>query len=306
MLLSLKRLPLLTDMPDAALAASYAHCRKVARSAARNFYYGFVLLPVPKRDALCALYAFMRGIDDISDEPGPIDARQKRLEQQRSELDRVLTGGPTNDAVWLALRHTVAHFRIPQRYLHDLITGAQMDLSISTYETFDDLRKYCYHVAGAVGLCCLHVFGFEDSQAPEFAENMGIAFQLTNILRDVREDLAMGRVYLPREDFARFNVSMEDLQKNSSSRPVAEFLRFQTNRAREFYSLGGRLLPLLNVDSQAAVWAMARIYSGILSKIQKRGSEAVSGERVRLSAAEKSWILLRAKLGWIETWPAKA
>jgi len=248
----------------------------------------------------------MRGIDDISDESGETKEKQSRLEQQRSELDRVLSGGATNDAMWLALRHTVAQFRIPPRYLHDLITGAQMDLSVSVYETFDDLRTYCYHVAGAVGLCCLCVFGFENPRAPEFAENMGIAFQLTNILRDVREDLAMGRVYLPREEFVRFNVSIEDWHNNSSSKPIVEFLRFQTDRARQFYSSGWKLLSLVNADSRTALWAMARIYSEILSKIEKAGPQAVSGKRVRLSAAEKSWILLRAKLGWIDTWPAKA
>jgi phytoene synthase len=293
-----RRLP--TDMPDAAVAASYLHCRKIARSAARNFYYGFVLLPAAKRDALCALYAFMRGIDDISDEPGAIEEKQKRLEQQRAELDRVLSGGDTADPVWPALRHTVAKFGIPPRYLHDLIAGAEMDLTVSSYDTFDELRSYCYHVAGAVGLCCLHVFGFDDPQAPEFAEKLGIAFQLTNILRDVREDLAMGRVYIPREDFVRFGCTAEDFEGSSSNESLAELVRFESARARDLYREGWKLLPLVSADSRAALWAMARIYSRILERIEARGLAVVTGDRARLSTAEKIWTLLRARTGWFK------
>ena len=285
-------------MPDAAAAASYLYCRKIARSAARNFYYGFVLLPAAKRDALCALYAFMRGIDDISDGPGAIEEKRWRLEQQRAELDRVLSGDDTGDQVWPALRHTVANFGIPPRYLHDLITGAGMDLTVSSYEAFEELRNYCYHVAGAVGLCCLHVFGFDDPQAPEFAEKLGIAFQLTNILRDVREDLAMGRVYLPREDFVRFGCKAADFEMSSSNESLAELVRFETARARDFYREGWKLLPLVSGDSRAALWAMARIYSGILEKIGMRGLAAVTGQRARLSTAEKIWIFFRARMGW--------
>lgn len=284
-------------MPDAAVEASYQYCRKLARSAARNFYYGFVLLPEAKRDALCALYAFMRGIDDISDEPGAVEEKERRLEAQRAELNGVLAAGSANGPAWLALRHTVTRFGIPQRLLHDLIDGAEMDQRIAKYQTFDELRDYCYHVAGAVGLCCLYVFGFSDSRAPEFAEKMGIAFQLTNILRDVREDLAMGRVYLPSEDFAKFGCEAGEFSRNNPAQ-VAGMLRFETQRAREFYREGWKLLPLVSADSRAALWAMARIYSGILAKIEQRGGGAWTGERARLSTAGKVWIFFRAKMGW--------
>lgn len=286
-------------MPDAAVESSYRYCRELARSAARNFYYGFVLLPSAKRDALCALYAFMRGIDDISDEPGSIELKRQRLQAQRAELDRILAGGKINEPAWPALRDTVNHFSIPTRYLHDLITGAEMDLSVADYGTFDELRRYCYHVAGAVGLCCLYVFGFRDPQAPEFAEKMGIAFQLTNILRDVREDLAMGRVYLPREDFAKFGCEVRQFGENSATARALEMLRFETARASDFYREGWKLLPLVSADSRAALWAMARIYSGILHKIERRGIQVLSGERARLSTAEKVWIVFRAKIGWL-------
>ena len=286
-------------MPDAAVENSYRYCRQVARSAARNFYYGFVLLPSAKRDALCALYAFMRGIDDISDEPGSNESKRQRLQTQRRELDRILAGGNTSEPAWPALRDTVKRFGIPPRYLHDLITGAEMDLSVTNYETFDELRRYCYHVAGAVGLCCLYVFGFTDPQAPEFAEKMGIAFQLTNILRDVREDLAMGRVYLPREDFAKFGCEVRQFGENSATACTLEMLRFETARASDFYREGWRLLALVSADSRAALWAMARIYSGILHKIERRGIQVLRGERARLSVAEKVWIVFRAKIGWL-------
>jgi phytoene synthase len=184
-------------MPEPVLLSdSFAYCRRTARSAARNFYYGFRLLPAEKRDALCALYTFMRGVDDISDEPGDIAAKTRALAQCRAQMDRALAGEFDSDPVWPAFREVMSRYQIPTRYLHDLISGAEMDLTVSRYETFDRLREYCYRVAGTVGLCCLHVFGFSDPEAPELAETLGIAFQLTNILRDLRKDYQIGRIYL--------------------------------------------------------------------------------------------------------------
>lgn len=288
------------DMPEPAVAAAYLHCRKIARSAARNFYYGFVLLPDAKRDGLCALYAFMRGVDDIADEPGTLEDKSKGLGALRAEMDRALAGGETSDPVWIALRHTVSHFGIPRRYLHDLISGAEMDLTVSSYETFEDLRKYCYHVAGAVGLCCLYVFGFTDPQVPELAEKLGIAFQLTNILRDVRGDQAMGRTYLPREDFAKFGCDAREFNESRAAKGAVALLGFEAERAWQFYSEGWKLLSMISADSRAALWAMARIYSGILEKIEKRGFAVLHGEPARLSTAEKLWILFRARMGWFK------
>ncbi len=295
-----KALHLPVDMSDTAVAASYLHCRKIARSAARNFYYGFVLLPDAKRDALCALYAFMRGVDDIADESGALEEKRKRLGQLRLEMDRALAGTEPSDPVWTALRHSVSHFGVPPRYLHDLISGAEMDLTVSSYETFEDLRKYCYHVAGAVGLCCLYVFGFTDPQAPELAEKLGIAFQLTNILRDVRGDYAMGRTYLPREDFAKFGCDSQEFGESTSSQGAVALLRFEAERAWQFYREGWKLLSMVSADSRAALWAMARIYSGILDKIERRGFAIVNGGPARLSTAKKLWILLRARMGWFK------
>lgn len=288
------------DMPDAAaVAASYDHCRKIARAAARNFYYGFMLLPGAKRDALSALYAFMRGVDDVSDEPGALEEKRRRLSELRAEMDRTLAGDDEGGAVWPAFRHTVATYGILPRYLHDLISGAGMDLTIASYETFDELREYCYRVAGTVGLCCLHVFGFSDPQAPELAEKLGIAFQLTNILRDIPRDFAMGRVYLPREDFRQFNCEPSQLASGKVSAEIAALMRFEADRAWQFYRDGWPLLDLVSEDSRAALWAMVRIYSGILEKIEARKFGVLAAPPARLSTGEKLWVLARARMGWL-------
>lgn len=286
-------------MPDgAALAGSYAHCTRVARVAARNFYYGFLLLPAEKRRALCALYAFMREVDDISDFPGEVEGKRLCLAERRAAMDRALAGDFDANPVWPAFRHTVTHYGIPPRYLHDLISGAEMDLTVSSYETFERLREYCYRVAGTVGLCCLYVFGFDEPRAPELAERLGIAFQLTNILRDLPKDKEMGRVYLPQEDLARFGCDAADLSAAQPSAPLVSLVRFEAERAWEFYRQGWPLLDMVSEDSRAALWALARIYSGILEKIEARNYDVLASPPPRLSAAEKVWILARARLGW--------
>lgn len=285
-------------MPETvSLEISYAHCRAAARSAARNFYYGFRLLPAAKRDALCALYAFMRGVDDISDEPGELACKRERLAERRAQLDRVLMGHVDGNAIWPAFRHTVTHYGIPTRYLHDLISGAEMDLTTYRYETFQNLREYSYRVAGTVGLSCVSVFGFTDAKAVDLAERLGIAFQLTNVLRDVAADFKMGRVYLPQEDFRRFGCSEEDLQRLPQSAALREMIHFEARRTRQFYREGMGLMPLVSKDSQAALWALARIYFRILEKIEARNYDVLSGPPARLSAAQKLWILGKAQLG---------
>lgn len=287
-------------MPEnVTLGSSYRHCRQLARAAARNFYYGFRLLPAAKRDALCALYAFMRGVDDISDEPGALEDKQQRLRERRAEMDRALAGHAGGNPVWRALGDTVTRYSIPLRYLHDLISGAEMDLTISSYEAFDALREYCYRVAGTVGLCCVHVFGFTDPQAPELAERLGVAFQLTNILRDVRKDFEMGRVYLPQEDFRRFGCHPGRLGDATPNPGFLGLMRFEAERAWEFYPAGGKLVDLVNEDSRAALWALVRIYAGLLEKIEAARFDVPLSRPARLSAARKVWILVRARMGWL-------
>ena len=189
--------------------------------------------------------------------------------------------------VWPAFRDTLERYNIPSRYLHDLISGAEMDLTVNVYETFDRLREYCYRVAGTVGLCCVHVFGFSEPRAPELAERMGIAFQITNILRDVPKDFAMGRIYLPLDDMARFGCDARDLRQTHADAKFVELIRFEAERAWQFYSEAWQLLDLVEEDSRAALWAMARIYAGILEKIEQRRYDVLASPPARLSSAEK-------------------
>ncbi len=299
------------DAANFALAASYAECRRIARSAASNFYYAFFLLPRPKRDALCALYAFMRRVDDVSDAAGVVAEKQRGLARWRAAFDAALAGegiatrperGEAAEAqrVLPALADTIRRYAIPPRYFHDLISGAEMDLSVAAYPTFERLREYCYRVAGTVGLTCIHVFGFRDPRAPDLAEKLGLAFQLTNILRDVPRDFQMGRVYLPQEDLERLGIPPDDLGRGRLTPALADLLRLSADRAWKFYEEGAELVRLVDADSRAALWALVRIYSGLLREIEARGCDVFSS-RVRLSATQKAEFLVRARLGlWSE------
>jgi squalene synthase HpnC/squalene synthase HpnD len=288
----------------AALQRSYDHCRRVARDSASNFYYAFYMLPRPKRDALCAIYAFMRLVDDVSDAPqsaagpaGECALKRAALSRWRALLDKCVAGDTNGHAILPAFADAIKRYRIPSRYFHDLISGAEMDLLETRYATFEALQEYCYRVAGTVGLTCVHVFGFQDPHALELAETLGTAFQLTNILRDIRPDLALGRVYVPAEDLTRFGCSVAELQHGTVTAPVRELLRFEAERAWRFYREGVRLIGKVDADSKAALWALARIYSSLLARIEERDFDVFSA-RVRLNAAEKARILLRARLGW--------
>jgi 15-cis-phytoene synthase len=279
------------------LAASYEHCRTVAKTAARNFYYGFALLPPAKRDALCALYAFMRHADDISDSDAELKTKSERLSAWRSTLTRALHGEYGGSRILPAFHHTVKQYRIAEVYFQDLLCGAEMDLSVDRYETFDQLRRYCYCVAGTVGLCCVHVFGFRDPAAMELASKLGIAFQLTNILRDVREDFAMGRVYLPQEDLVRFGCSDRDIAANTASAAFVDLMKFEADRAWRFYEEGVALQRLIDEDSRAALWTLTRIYSGVLRKIETIHYDVLARPHPGLSRFEKAWIMVRAGAG---------
>jgi len=279
------------------LAASYEHCRNLAWAAARNFYYGFALLPSAKRDALCALYAFMRRADDISDSEGNVQDKSKGLRAWRNALDQALQGEYNGSKLLPAFHHTIEHYKIPAQYFHDLMSGAEMDLHVRTYDTFDDLSRYCYCVAGTVGLCCIHVFGFEDRRALDLAPKLGIAFQMTNILRDVAVDFSMGRIYLPQEDLRRFGCTEQDLSGAVASPAFVQLMRFQADRAWRLYEEGSVLLELVNRDSRSALWTLMRIYSGILAKIESIHYDVLARPHPGLSSLEKAWIMLRAGTG---------
>lgn len=272
------------------LAASYAECHRVARAAGSNFYYAFYLLPRTRRDALAAFYAFMRLVDDASDEPGDLAAKRRTLARWRAAFDAALAGdAPAEHAVLPALADTLRRYHIPARYLHDLISGAEMDLTEASYPTFDRLREYCYRVAGTVGLTCTHVFGFRDPRALDCAEKLGLAFQMTNILRDVAADFAIGRVYLPAEDLARFGLAPAGLGAGRISPALRDLLAFEAARAWQFYREGAPLIALVDAESRPALWGLVRTYSSLLARIEARSFDVFSS-RVRLSLVEKMYI----------------
>ena len=299
------------------LTTAYGVCRHIARSSAKNFYYGFMLLPARKRNALSAVYAFMRHADDLSDDPGM--APQERREKLAGFIDsyhRALETGHTDDPVFLALRDSQLRYKIPMELLDQLVAGTTMDVRdhpskptaglpgtpmeekeapgapLVVYPTFADLYGYCYHVASVVGLVCIRIFGYRGPAAEQLAEHLGIAFQLTNILRDVKEDASMARVYLPQEDLEHFGVTAEELGSGAPMEKLRPLLEFEAQRARQYYQAADLLLPLIEEVSQPALWAMVEIYRGILDRIEARQYDVYS-ERVRLSLGDKLKILAR-------------
>jgi phytoene synthase len=275
-----------------AVASSYRYCRRVARSRARNFYYSFVLLSRPQRDAMCAMYAFMRYCDDLSDEPG---ATRAAIDGWRADLEQALAGHFSGHPVWPAFHHAVRQFGIPHEYFSEMIDGVASDLEPRRIETFDQLHRYCYQVASVVGLTTVHIFGFDSPAALPLAEKCGVAFQLTNILRDIREDAGLGRIYLPAEDLRRFGVSEDDLRAGVLSPGFVELMRFEAARARAFYEESRPLIELVRRASRRSLWALIEIYSRLLERIEGSGYD-VFARRIRLSAREKAAIVLRALL----------
>jgi phytoene synthase len=259
---------------------SYRVCRQIARSRARNFYYSFLLLPDQKRLAMCAVYAFMRVCDDLSDEP---EASLERLAAWRADLDSALDGGCPAHPLWPAFSDTVRRYGIPRRYLHEMIDGVSSDLTGQRMETFDDLYRYCYHVASVVGLTITHIYGFEDPRALELAEKCGIAFQLTNIIRDIKEDRALRRDYFPADDRRRFPEE-------------GALLRHYGERAKTYYAEARPLLDLIHRDSRPSLWAIMEIYRRLLERIE-RSDYDVWVRRIRVPTAEKLWIIARAWMG---------
>jgi 15-cis-phytoene synthase len=257
---------------------SYAYCRHVARTQARNFYYSFLLLSKPQRDAMCAIYAFMRYSDDLSD--GPDAGTADAMDRWRQELANALDGKYGANPCWPAFHDTVRRYRIPHRYFHEMIDGVSSDLQPRDIQTFDELYQYCYQVASVVGLTIVHIFGYEAPQALILAEKCGIAFQLTNIIRDVKEDQEKGRVYLPKEDRDRFPE-------------LKELLAFEASRARQYYAESRPLLDMVHPGSRRSLWALIEIYRSLLDRIEASGYDVMS-RRIRLQGWEKAGIVVRA------------
>jgi 15-cis-phytoene synthase len=278
---------------------AYTHCESLTRRAAANFYYGIRLLPPQQRRATCAVYAFARRVDDIGD--GPIDPREKLelLDSAEHALQNLSTA--SLDPVMVALADTYERFTLPDSALDDLIAGVRMDVVGATYESFEELLGYCRRVAGSIGLLCLAIFGArtpegtsESERARELADDLGVALQLTNILRDLVEDAANGRVYVPREELVRYRLSTDGRFAGEEGQLDA-FVRFQARRAGEWFDRGLELVPLLDRRSGACVLAMASIYRAVLRRIEADPEQA-RRERTSLPIWEKGWVATRSLL----------
>ena len=283
------------------LNKAYAACRAVARSKAKNFYYAFVALPMPRRNAICAIYAFMRRADDLADDDNlSREERASRLGEWTAAWRGVCQGAETADSVFVAVRDATERFAIPLSLLDELVAGVTMDLKPETgkgpdtYATFDDLYRYCYGVASVVGLVCIRIFGYKDASAERLAEETGVAFQLTNILRDVAEDAERNRVYLPLEDLRAHGVPLESLLHRAPGAPPTAgeraLLGSIGRRAEGYYASAHRLLPLIDRESRPAMWVLISIYHRLLKRIQEADYDVFS-RRARVPLAQKIGIL---------------
>ena len=281
------------------LSHSYAVCRGIAKREAKNFYYAFIALPTPRRNAICAIYAFMRKADDLSDDESiPSDERRKRLDAWLKDWRAASQGVPTSDPVFVAVRDATARFAIPLSLLDELVAGVTMDLDRAesggpdTYASFNDLYRYCYLVASVVGLVCIRIFGYTDPRAEKLAEETGIAFQLTNILRDVAEDAERNRVYLPIEDLAKHGVALDSLLHRGAGKPPSEneraLLMEIANRAENYYRSAERLLPYIDAESRPALRVLVAIYHALLKRIERADYDVFS---------RRASVPLRQKLG---------
>jgi 15-cis-phytoene synthase len=298
------------------LDQAYAACRAIAKREAKNFYYAFLALPEARRNAICAIYAFMRQADDLADDESlPREERRRRMDAWLGTWHDVLCGGDSADAVFVATRDAVARFGIPAKLLDELVAGTAMDLDHArtdepdTYATFDELYRYCYLVASVVGLVCIRIFGYSDPRAEKLAEETGIAFQLTNILRDVAEDAARSRVYLPLEDLAAHGVSVRGvLDRKPGAPPNAEeraVLSAIGERAERYYQSAKELLPLIDRESRPALWVLVRIYRRLLIRIQRADYDVFS-RRASVPTFVKLEILAvgMMRMGWARIWRA--
>ena len=291
------------------LSESYEACRVLTRRTAHNFRFSFLTLPREQRRAMNALYAFNRITDDLGDDESlPVDERREQLAEWRESVRAVLAVVPTDAALILnpqrstfdrylpAIRDMVVRHRVPHEYLFAVIDGVELDLHPVEVATFEELEQYCYHVAGAVGLCCIHVWGFRDDPAvKQLAIDCGRALQLTNILRDLAEDADRGRVYLPREDLVRFGYSADDLHRRVRDQRFRDLLRFEADRAKTYYASGERLFDYLEPPGKPILRAMLDIYGGLLREIERRDFDVFS-QRVSLPKWKKLWYAGRAML----------
>jgi phytoene synthase len=274
------------------LDADYRRCAEITRQSSSNFYYAFMLLPAERRRALYSVYAFCRFVDDVADDES-IREPARLLERWREELARVYGEGTPTRAISRALADAVSHFSIPRVHFEELITGMEIDLSRKRYATFEELRSYCYRAASVVGLICIEIFGYTNPDAKVYAENLGIACQLTNILRDVKEDADKGRIYLPQEDLARFGVSEEEILKGVYSDAFFRLMEFEARRAQDYYERAQQAFPPEDRGTLLTAEAMRLIYGSLLARIVS-AHYRVLDRRLSLSAPHKLYLVGRA------------
>jgi 15-cis-phytoene synthase len=275
------------------LEQAYGHCGAIARAEARNFYYGFVLLPSERRAGIYAAYAFSRRADDAVDGEEPLDERLDAVSRLRRELDLCAAGEPPrDDPVLVALADAIPRFGIPRRHLDALIDGVEMDLTVSRYPDYPALEVYCERVAGAVGLVSLHVFGFRDPRAPGYAGRLGVGLQIVNIMRDVAEDAGRGRIYLPADEMRAHGVGEDDLLAGRVTPGFQALMAQQGARARRLIDEGERLLPLLDRRARMCVAMMSGLYREVLAEIEARDYDVFAG-RAALSAPRKMALMAR-------------
>ena len=265
-------------------------------SRATSFYYSFLVLPAEKREAIVAVWDFCRAVDDAVDEAPDHDEARRALGRWREELARLYEAREPLTPQGIALHPAIQRFALPRAAFEDLIDGVAMDLERRRYETFEALRQYCLRVASAVGLICVEIFGYRDARTREYAIELGIALQLTNILRDVAVDLERGRVYLPLEDFARFGCREEDLRAGVVSAKVRDLLKFQGERARQYYRRAEQVLPDADARGMVAARIMAAIYLDLLKAIERANYDVFSGP-IRVRRARQAFL---AAVTWLK------
>ena len=287
----------MTAAPPPMSAGTMRYCRAVTRARARNFYYGLKLLPEPRRSALYAMYAWMRRADDLADESSvdPETARG-RIAAFRAATASALAGHTDDhDPVLIGLRETAARFPLSSQHFSDMLDGQLDDLNGRCYETFEELREYCGRVASSVGRLCIEIWGYADDRAPAFAAERGLAFQLTNILRDYAEDFDAGRVYLPAEDFQRHGLEPGALRQWVDGERCRQFVLEQVERAASSYRRSAPLDEMITASCRPTLWAMTAIYRRLLDQVAREPARIALGPRLRLSAARKGAIAIAAK-----------
>ena len=277
------------------LDESYALCDKITAERARNFHFAFSVLPKERYRAICALYAFTRTADDLSDDESDPAKALENARQWRGTFDAALAGDVSRHAIMPALADTFKRYNIPPEYMHDLITGTEMDARQNRYETWADTYVYCYRVASVIGMMTIHVFGFDDPRAMPLAEKMGIAFQMTNILRDIKEDSERNRIYLPLEDLKSHGISEAQMLECKDSPALRALVKFETDRAWQHYEDAQPLIPMIYEESRDALGSLVAIYKRLLEEIKRREYDVFS-KRVSLSTAEK--LSLAAGMAW--------